>query len=59
LFPKSPRYDLAGALQATASIGGSFAKPRATAGFELTNARYTTLAIPRVLGNVTYDAATC
>ncbi|HEY0383640.1 MAG TPA: translocation/assembly module TamB domain-containing protein, partial [Candidatus Elarobacter sp.] len=55
LFPKGPRYDVGGALQATASIGGSFAKPRATAGFELTNARYTTLAIPRVLGNVTYD----
>ena len=54
-FPKGPRYDVGGALQATASIGGTFAKPHATAGFELTNARYTTLAIPRVLGNVTYD----
>ncbi len=58
VFPKGPRYDVGGALQATASIAGSFAKPRATAGFELTNARYTTLAIPRVLGNVSYDGKT-
>ena len=55
VFPKGPRYDVGGALQATASISGTFTKPRATAGFELTNARYTTLAIPRVLGNVAYD----
>jgi autotransporter translocation and assembly factor TamB len=54
-FPKGPRYDVGGALQATASIAGTFAKPRATAGFDLTAARYATLAIPRVLGNVTYD----
>jgi len=58
LFPKGPRYDVGGALQATASISGSFAKPRATAGFELTAARYRTLAIPHVLGNVTYDGKT-
>jgi len=58
LFPKGPRYDVGGALQATASIAGSITKPRATAGFELTNARYTSLAIPRVLGNVTYDGKT-
>jgi hypothetical protein len=58
VFPKGPRYDVGGALQATATIAGSFAKPRATAGFELTNARYTTLAIPRVLGNVSYDGKT-
>ena len=54
-FPKGPRYDVGGALQATASIGGTFVNPRATAGFELTDGRYATLAIPRVLGNVTYD----
>ncbi len=58
VFPRGPRYDVGGALQATASIGGSFAKPRATAGFELTNARYTSLAIPRVLGNVSFDGKT-
>jgi hypothetical protein len=58
LFPKGPRYDVGGALQATASIAGSIAKPHATAGFELTSARYTSLAIPRVLGNVSYDGKT-
>jgi len=58
VFPKGPRYDVGGALQATASIAGTFAKPRATAGFELTSARYQSLAIPRVLGNVTYDGTT-
>jgi hypothetical protein len=58
VFPKGPRYDVGGALQATATIAGTFAKPRATAGFELTNARYTTLAIPRVLGNVSFDGKT-
>ena len=58
LVPKGPRYDVGGALQATATIAGTILKPRATAGFELTNARYTTLAIPRVLGNVAYDGKT-
>lgn len=58
LRPKGPHYDVGGALQAEARIAGTIAKPRATVGFELTNARYTTLAIPRVLGNVGYDGQT-
>ena len=58
LLPKGPRYDVGGALQADARIAGSFAKPRANVGFELTDARYASLAIPRVLGNVTYDGKT-
>ena len=58
LFPKGPRYDVGGAVTANALIGGSFAKPRATVGFELANARYASLAIPRVLGNVAYDGKT-
>jgi TamB, inner membrane protein subunit of TAM complex len=58
VYPKGPRYDVGGALTANALIGGSLAKPRATVGFEMTNARYKTLAIPRVLGNVGYDGKT-
>jgi hypothetical protein len=58
LRPKAPRYDVGGALQAEARIAGTIAKPRATMGFELTGARYLTLAIPRVLGNVGYDGQT-
>ncbi|HEX3465645.1 MAG TPA: translocation/assembly module TamB domain-containing protein [Candidatus Elarobacter sp.] len=58
LFPKGPRYDVGGAVTANALLGGSFAKPRATVGFEMTGARYKTLAIPRVLGNVAYDGKT-
>jgi len=58
LRPKGPHYDLAGALQADARIGGTLAKPRAALGFELTGARYASLAIPRVLGNVGYDGRT-
>lgn len=58
LFPKGPRYDVGGALQADARIAGSIAKPRATVGFELTNGRFTTLAVPRVLGNLAYDGKT-
>ncbi|HEV3088914.1 MAG TPA: translocation/assembly module TamB domain-containing protein [Candidatus Elarobacter sp.] len=58
LSPKGPHYDVGGALQADARIQGSFAKPRANVGFELSNARYASLAIPRVLGNVGYDGKT-
>ncbi len=55
LFPKGPHYDVGGAIQANAVIAGTFAAPRATVGFEMTNARYASLAIPRILGNVGYD----
>ena len=55
VFPKGPHYDVGGALQADARIGGTFLKPRATLGFELTSARYASLAIPRILGSVGYD----
>ena len=58
IYPKGPRYDVGGALQADARIAGTFAKPRATVGFELASARYTSLAIPRVLGSVGYDGKT-
>jgi hypothetical protein len=58
VFPKGPRYDVGGAIQANALIGGTFAKPRATVGFEMTNARYAALAVPRILGNVGYDGKT-
>ncbi|HEY4439239.1 MAG TPA: translocation/assembly module TamB domain-containing protein [Candidatus Elarobacter sp.] len=58
LFPKRPKLDLTGSGQADARISGTFAKPRATVGFEITNGRYRTLAIPRVLGSVAYDGST-
>jgi TamB, inner membrane protein subunit of TAM complex len=58
LFPKGPRYDVGGALQADARITGTPVKPRAVMGFELTGARYASLAIPRVLGSVGYDGTT-
>jgi hypothetical protein len=58
LFPKGPRYDVGGALQADARIAGTPVKPRATMGFELTGARYASLAIPRILGSVGYDGTT-
>jgi hypothetical protein len=54
-FPKGPRYDIGGALETGTRITGTFAKPRATMGFELTNARYASLAVPRILGSVEYD----
>ena len=58
LFPKGPHYDLGGAIQANALISGSFARPRSTVGFEMTAARYASLPIPRILGNVGYDGKT-
>src|SRR5260370_24265117 len=57
-MPKGPRYDVNGAVQADARIGGTIAKPGVTAGFDLTQGRYASLAIPRVLGSVTYDGVT-
>jgi translocation-and-assembly-module (TAM) inner membrane subunit TamB-like protein len=54
-FPKGPHYDVGGALETTAQIIGTFAKPRATVGFVLTNGRYASLAVPRILGSVAYD----
>jgi hypothetical protein len=58
LFPKGPRYDIGGVIQANALIAGTLAHPRATIGFEMTDARYAALAIPRILGNVGYDGKT-
>ncbi len=58
MLPKGPHYDVAGALQADARITGSFAHPQATLGFDMTGARYASLAIPRVLGSVHYDGKT-
>jgi TamB, inner membrane protein subunit of TAM complex len=58
LSPKTPRYDVGGAVQADARITGTIAKPRVTAGFDVTQGRYASLAIPRVLGSVTYDGVT-
>jgi hypothetical protein len=58
MFPKGPRYDVGGALQADARISGTLTKPRAVMGFELTGARYMSLAVARVLGSVGYDGKT-
>ncbi|HEX3467081.1 MAG TPA: translocation/assembly module TamB domain-containing protein [Candidatus Elarobacter sp.] len=58
LRPKGPHYDIGGALQSEARITGTFDKPAATLGFELTSAHYASLAIPRILGNVGYDGRT-
>ncbi|MBV8579124.1 MAG: translocation/assembly module TamB domain-containing protein [Candidatus Eremiobacteraeota bacterium] len=58
LLPKGPHYDVGGAIQADARIGGTLRAPRANVGFELTGARYASLAIPRVLGSVAYDGRT-
>jgi hypothetical protein len=55
LRPKGPHYDVGGALEANARITGSFAKPVATVGFDVTNAHYASLAIPHVLGAARYD----
>jgi hypothetical protein len=57
LEPKS-RYDVAGALQADARIGGTLVAPRAVLGFAATDARYASLTIPRILGNVATDGNT-
>jgi hypothetical protein len=58
MFPKGPRYDVAGALQTDARLTGTIANPRATIGFDMTAARYATLPIPRILGSATYDGKT-
>jgi autotransporter translocation and assembly factor TamB len=57
LEPKA-HYDVAGALQADARISGTLAAPRAVLGFAATNARYASLTIPRILGNVASDGNT-
>lgn len=58
LQPRGPHYDVAGAVQADVRISGTMAKPRATAGFEVTQARYASLTVPHILGSVTYDGTT-
>jgi len=57
-FPKSPRYDVGGTVEADVRITGTMSNPRATAGFNVTDARYKTLAVPRILGSATYDGKT-
>lgn len=57
VFPKR-HFDVSGALQADARIGGTFAKPRVTLGFEATQARYASLALPHILGSVGYESGT-
>jgi autotransporter translocation and assembly factor TamB len=57
LEPKA-HYDVAGALQADARIGGTLVAPRAVLGFAATGARYASLTIPRILGNVASDGNT-
>ena len=57
LEPKA-HYDVAGALQADARIGGTLLAPRAVLGFAATGARYASLTIPRILGNVASDGNT-
>lgn len=57
-FPKSPRYDVGGTVEADVRINGTLTNPRAAAGFNVTDARYKTLAIPRILGSATYDGKT-
>ncbi len=56
--PRGPRYPIGGAATANALIGGTFAAPRATVGFELTGAHYASLQVPHVLGSVGYDGRT-
>jgi hypothetical protein len=51
-------FDVSGALQADARVGGTMTKPRVTLGFEATQARYASLAVPRILGNVGYQTGT-
>ena len=57
LFPHLS-LDIAGAVTADARIGGTLLAPRANVGFEMDNARYASLTIPRVLGNIGYDGHT-
>jgi autotransporter translocation and assembly factor TamB len=52
------RFDVAGSVQADARIAGTLRRPSATVGFDLTDARYRTLVIPRVLGSVAYANGT-
>lgn len=58
MLPKGPRYDIAGAVQSDARITGTFAHPRATVGFDVTQGRYGSLAIARILGSAAYDGTT-
>ncbi len=58
MFPRGPSFGLSGALQSEARIAGTFAHPDATVGFDMTDARYASLAIARVLGSVRYDGKT-
>jgi hypothetical protein len=57
LAPKR-HFDVSGAVQADARIAGSLDHPRVTLGFEATQARYASLAIPHILGSVGYDSGT-
>jgi hypothetical protein len=58
VLPKGPQLDVDGTVQADARVSGTLAKPRATVGFDVTQARFRSLAIPRILGSATYDGVT-
>jgi hypothetical protein len=57
-LPNSPHYDIAGSIEADAHITGTLERPRVTAGFDVTNARYASLAVPQILGSASYDGRT-
>lgn len=57
VFPKR-QLDMSGALQSSARIGGTFVRPKLSLGFDLTQGRYASLTIPRILGNVGYEGGT-
>jgi hypothetical protein len=48
--PRTP-IDIAGSLESDALIGGSFAAPKLTAGFDLVKPRYGPLLVQRIVGN--------
>jgi len=47
--------DVSGSLESDAVLEGSFAKPRLTAGFDLTRPRYGQLLVQRIIGNLESD----
>jgi hypothetical protein len=47
--------DVSGSLESDAVLEGSFAKPRLTAGFDLTQPRYGQLLVQRIIGNLESD----
>lgn len=54
LEPRRP-LDVAGALDADATVSGTYAAPRINAGFDLENARCGTFSVPHVIGDLSSD----